>query len=149
MQGNCVGEAPSANFPAEHVPLRTLLPGQCLLLADTAVMIVVNSSLWLDNVYIRLTERRDTGTVLSRQDQFLRVEGSGAELWMTNTTLQGNGAGIKDCETCAMDVGDGAKVYAHGVTHTSCCGIYVDLCACQETNDRCIWVKPVTKRGIR
>ena len=50
-----MGEVPSAAFPAEHAPLRTLLPGQCLLLADTAVMIVANSILWLNNVYIRLT----------------------------------------------------------------------------------------------
>lgn len=117
IQGNCLGQDPIVSIPDTHAPLRPLLPGQCVLLVDTAVLLVVNSSAWLDNVYIRLTERRtpfEEDLLATRQDVHVRVEGSLAELWMTNTTLQGNGAGVQQCEACAIDAGDQAMIYAEG-----------------------------------
>ena len=61
MQGNCGDVAPSFTPPTGHAPLRDLLPGQCLLLADGNLM-WVEGQLWLDGLYVRLTSPpRDDG----------------------------------------------------------------------------------------
>ena len=44
--------------PTGHAPLRDLLPGQCLLLADDRLT-SVGGQLWLDGLYVRLTFPRD------------------------------------------------------------------------------------------
>jgi hypothetical protein len=112
MQGNCSAVAPpSLNLPANHVPLRPFLPGQCLLLIDADLLVVERKrQLWLDRLYMRITDPRD-GLPF---DSFIRVDYSGAELWVTGVTMQGNGDGIRDCWGCAMGAFREGRVYAEG-----------------------------------
>ena len=111
MQGNCEGVGPpSPDLPSGHAPLRDMQERQCLLLTDAEVM-DVNSSLWLDGLYMRLTMPRDT------DGEFLEFidSGSGTQgLYMTGLTLQGNGDGVQDCFSCALFV-DSSSVLAEGV----------------------------------
>lgn len=112
MQGNCTGVAPPyPNLDLSHAPLRPLLPRQCLLLADDRLMEVDSSKLWLDGLYVRLTTPRDTSGVF---DGFILVSGSGAEVWMTGVTLQGNGDKVRDCDDCGLRGSIDAAVYAEG-----------------------------------
>ena len=95
MQGNCGDVAPSFTPPTGHAPLRELLPGQCLLLADDNSMLV-GGQLWLDGLYVRLTSPRD-----GKFSRFL-LSTDNAVLWMTGVTLQGNGSGKRDCIYCGV-----------------------------------------------
>ena len=110
MQGNCEGAGPpSPNLASDHAPLREMQVRQRLLLADPEVM-DVNSSLWLDGLYMRLTSPRDSdGEFLEFIDSSTATEG----LYMTGVTLQGNGDGVQDCFSCAIFV-DSSAVYAEG-----------------------------------
>lgn len=108
MQGNCIEVVPTFNPPNGHASLRSLVPGQCLLLADLDVM-EVYGNLWLDRLYVRLTTPR--GDL-----EFPRIlwAASPAGLWMTGVTLQGNSDGVRDCDTCALDAK--GLVHADGAT---------------------------------
>jgi hypothetical protein len=35
-------------------------------------------------------------------------------MWMTNITIQGDGEGTADCDSCAIHVSGGASLYAKG-----------------------------------
>ena len=83
--------------PTGHVPLRSVLPGQCLLLADHNLM-DVPGSLWLDGLYVRLTSPR--GVIYL--SLISSMSGTETQLWMTGVTLQGNGDGVFDCWVCGM-----------------------------------------------
>lgn len=109
VQGNCAGAAPSFKLPPSHAPLRPLLTGQCLLLADEQVL-SAGSRLWLDGLYFRLTSPRHR-----LFSQLIVTHGAGTEVWMTNVTLQGNGDGQQDCYICGVGVASNAAVYAEGV----------------------------------
>ena len=75
-------------------------------------MAVINSKLWLDNLYFRLTEARELDEPFP---ELIMVEGNEAQAWITRTTFQGNGDKDQDCVDCALDVGNEAMVYAQGV----------------------------------
>lgn len=109
MQADCSGAAAPTFKPATgHAPLLTMKARQCLLLVDTDFLYIGGTSLWLDGLYVRLTEPRG--------DPFFRFVEIGEEtgqLWMTGVTLQGNGDGVLDCYTCALDLW-AASVYAEG-----------------------------------
>ena len=92
----------------------SLGPRQCLLLADTDLLYVGGTKLWLDGLYVRLTTPRDD--VFFR---FIEVGETIGELWMTNVTLQGNGDGALDCYTCGLDLWSSA-VYAEGAIYSYC-----------------------------
>lgn len=111
MQGNCGGLFHAAPG-IEGAPLRPLLPHQCVLLADENLITVDESSLWLDNVYIRLTAPRNISF-----NHFIDVRGSSSKLWMSSVTVQGRGAidGDKDCNACGLAVSSSASVSAEGV----------------------------------
>ena len=98
--------------PNGHAPLRDLLPGQCLLLADENLMWVVQGQLWLDGLYVRLTSPRD-----GRDFYVFLFADSPAEVWMTGVTLQGNGDGERDCSDCGV-ISRG-HVYAEGAATAS------------------------------
>jgi hypothetical protein len=122
VQGNCASvDPPSASFPSGHAPLRSLLPNQCLLLADHHLQAVLGGKLWLDSLYVRRTTQV-TGSVFS----LLQVLGSDAEMWMTGVTLQGNGDG--------MNVEDQARVYAEGAASArQCCrSLCLQQAACMQ-----------------
>ena len=115
MQANCTGlPEPSATVPSTHAPMLPLSSGQCLLLVDTDLLYVGGTSLWLDGLYVRLTEARDETFF-----RFIEVGDTTGQLWMTGMTLQGNGDGVLDCYTCGLDLWSSA-VYAKGA-HTLHC----------------------------
>lgn len=111
VQGNCQElDAPSFPVPPTHAPLRPLAQRQCVLLADEQLMRVDDGQLWLDRLYIRLSNPRDAGEF----DSFLKIR-EDANLWMTTVTLQGNGDGVLDCFECGLSVVYGAQVFGHGM----------------------------------
>ena len=83
MQGNCGDVAPSFTPPTGHAPLRDLLPGQCLLLADHDLM-WVGGQLWLDNLYVRLTSPRE-----DEFGYFLGFADASSEGWLTGGDAAG------------------------------------------------------------
>lgn len=113
MQGNCEGLAPPSPYlDPSHVPLRPLLPRQCLLLADDDLLIVYSSQVWLDGLYVRLTTPRDTETGLF--GSFISLGTNESQVWMTDVTLQGNGNGMRVCDECALSVWLEGSAYAQG-----------------------------------
>lgn len=84
VQGSCAtAPGPALSKPA-GADLRPLLPGQCLLLTDTGLLTVSNSSLWLDNLYVRL--KRSTRTPL--EPVLLTTESESPALFLSGITLQ-------------------------------------------------------------
>eukprot|EP00892_Ulva_mutabilis_P011360 jgi/Ulvmu1/8597/UM045_0040.1 len=67
--------------------LQPLLLGQCLLLTDTSVLTINNSSLWMDNLYLRLQRSSRTAAQMS----LLTTETESPALYLSNITLQGAG----------------------------------------------------------
>ena len=102
---------PAPRLPAGHVPMRDFLPGQCLLLVDTALMYVDKNNLWLDGLYVRLKDVRDPEGIFG---QIIGVGRSNLQVWMTNITLQGNGDGVQDCSYCGLYIWWSASGYCEG-----------------------------------
>lgn len=103
-QGNCESEVPESlkrKIPSSHAPLRPLLPYQCLLLADEQLLMLDATRLWLDGVYVRLTEPRN-----ATFGGFVELWGSSTKLWMTGVTLQAciyiYRCSVKDFCDCAV-----------------------------------------------
>jgi hypothetical protein len=85
MQGNC-SEPPSQEFLAQldpDPPLRPLLPGQCLIAGTSQPFKIEGNWAWVDNLYVGVGNS-------SFYDQWIADPTS--RLWMTNVTVQGNGA---------------------------------------------------------
>ena len=61
-----------------------LLPRQCLLVTDASLLTVTNSSLWMDNLYIRL--ERSTRTPLLAV--LITADELSTGLYLTGITLQ-------------------------------------------------------------
>lgn len=101
---------PSFHLDSSHASLRPLLPRQCLLLADWHLLEVYTSKLWLDGLYVRLATPRCTAGI---GDALLEVW-YGAEVWMTDITLQGNGDSVHDCLRGWLFVFGAGSVYAEG-----------------------------------
>jgi hypothetical protein len=117
MQGNCAAAPPSAaSLGLSGAALLPLLPYQCLLIADMDLLYAVSTSqLWLDGLYVRY---RRTACV----DEFYEFLKTESKMWMTAVTLQGDGDGVDDCDTCG--VCSGGQVYAEGAmraTQERCC----------------------------
>jgi hypothetical protein len=113
LQGNCSTPPPDAaavGIPPAAAPLRSFLPGQCLIATDSATFYVWGQSLWLDNLYVRVRQR-----VRGQFTSLVTVStGSYATaLWVTNCMFQGDGNGVRDCEGCGMSV-EGGSVYVEG-----------------------------------
>lgn len=129
MQGNCL-EAPSSSNIALYIAdslLKDWRPGQCVIVTDVRLMSVY-SSIWLHKLYIRhhSTTRSDTMSVIwcGTED---------CNLWMTDVTLQGDGA--EDPELGGLDA-SGGQVYAEGtvlglcVLFNSVNQIFFSFCMC-------------------
>lgn len=84
VQGSCATAPGPALSKPGGADLRPLLPGQCLLLTDTSLLTVSNSSLWLDNLYVRL--KRTTRTPLD--PVLLTTEAEAPALFLSGITLQ-------------------------------------------------------------
>ena len=120
LQGNCAAEFPTQaalGLPATDAPLHPRLTGrQCLLLADSDVLQVTAdvtgeaAQMWLDGVYLRLTQPRNMGEM----NELVKVFGDGVEVWVTDCTLQGNGNGQRTCTECGLECGGSAKLYVEG-----------------------------------
>jgi hypothetical protein len=108
LQGNCTksfeGSLP-ASFQFEEPNLLPLKQNQCLLVADSDVLDIRVSSLWLDNIYFRIRN----STALN-PPVIVRAQ-SDARLWATNVTFQGDG----HSSTQALQATDARGVYASGV----------------------------------
>lgn len=104
-------------FPPTHVALRPLLPRQCVLFVNHNLMWLINTRLWLDALYVRLTTPRNADEGFAQLIYLGRISELSDEedLWMTDVTLQGNGDGEPDCDFCAMHLVYGALVFAQGV----------------------------------
>ena len=107
--------------PTGHAGLRTLTPGQCLISVDHEVLVVSDTDVWLDMLYVRLVIPRNFTFF-----EFVHVHGTGdiitgpnAAAYMTNVTLQGNGDKSPDCVDCGVSVAFNAAVYAEGMTPPS------------------------------
>jgi hypothetical protein len=97
-------------IPPAAAPLRSFLPGQCLIATDGATFDVWGQSLWLDNLYVRLRQHvrgQFTSLVTVPSGSYVTA------LWVTNSMFQGDGNGMRDCEACGMSVG-GGSVYIEG-----------------------------------
>lgn len=96
-------------------PLRELLPDQCLLIADKPFLKQNIGRLWLDNVYIRIEPSKRTPGTMSALD----AADSGGEMWVTRTTIQGDGAVaevVDEEEQLGLKgLSSPAQVYAHGM----------------------------------
>lgn len=86
VQGNCTGPQPTLSdleLPLTSAQLHSFVPGQCVLVVDFDVMVVVGS-LWLDNLYVRFRGPAPNDGIFW---EYFWVKDS-AKLWMTNMTLQ-------------------------------------------------------------
>lgn len=72
-----------------------------MILADHNVFLI-NAPLWMDSLYFRLTSPRSTYFT-----SFLKFQPSGytSELFMSQVTMQGNGAGVLQalCVDCGLE----------------------------------------------
>lgn len=87
MQGNCNSEVQFGKvgkWNPDDAPMRELLPRQCLVVADHNVLKVLDSKLWIDQIYFRTASPARNGYF----DQIILVEGTLAEVWMTTVTFQ-------------------------------------------------------------
>lgn len=120
IRGDC-NEDPTVWPPEGTAVLREFLPQQCMLLADVDLLKVVDSNLWVDQLYIRF-KRSDrqpaTVTALAKGQffHFLEVQGDNAQVWITSTTLQGDGTAETDCFFCGLAVWNNADVFVGGCT---------------------------------
>lgn len=106
MQGVCV-EPPHEGFSkrgtgSDLAPL-ALLPQQCAILSLFSPFKVEGSSVWIDNVYLRI----GAGSF------FAPWQGEeGSRMWFTNVTVQGNGnSSIDECESgCEYNAVKGSQL---------------------------------------
>jgi hypothetical protein len=114
MQGNCAGAPPSAaSLGLSGAPLLPLLPYQCLLISDMRLLgLGFSSQLWLDGLYVRYRRmgRYPPDDFGYHTEEFITIW---ASLWMTAVTLQGDGDGIFECQSCGLFTF--GNVYAEGV----------------------------------
>lgn len=121
VQGNCAAATPTAEsvglLPNGQAPLRGFTPGQCLVAVDHELLVVSDSEVWLDSLYVRLVLPRNQTFF-----EFVFVQGGGdirvgpsAALYMTNVTMQGNGDDAVDCVDCGVGVSFNSGVYAEGM----------------------------------
>jgi len=117
MQGACTGEVPADLLSqVRGVDLIPLQPGQCLILSDDRLFAISAGldqrqvHVAMDNLYLRMqragssdsdelmiTNGPAASTVEHDKDGLLAVSGilgeAAASVWLTNMTLQGDGAG--------------------------------------------------------
>lgn len=89
MQGNCDEAPPEGFFEQAETDIapRDLLPQQCVILAHFSPFKVVDSSVWTDNVFLRI----------GGGSFFAPWQGTeGSRMWFTNVTVQGNGQSSTD-----------------------------------------------------
>ena len=116
MQGNCSTSPPDEDtlgLPPAAARLRPFLPGQCLILTDKNTFYVANQALWLHNVYVRV--RLSTRELF---DELVQVWYTDSQLWVTNSTFQGDGNGAQDCDVCGIH-NSGAALYVEGTAPLS------------------------------
>lgn len=105
LQGLCF-KRPAADVlgVSEHA-LQEWRPGQVVLVTDMPLT-QQQSSIWLDNLFIC-----HRSTARSPSEYLIKVKGSDAKLWMTKTTLCGDG--LRKPEQGAIRV-DTGQMYAEG-----------------------------------
>jgi hypothetical protein len=86
MQGNCKSEPSAAVLGLTGPELTSRTLGQCVLVTDVRLMVVLHS-MWLDNLYIR--HRSSTRTDVT---SLLACYARDCNLWLTSVTLQGDWA---------------------------------------------------------
>lgn len=84
VQGSCAAAPGPALAQPGGADLRPLLPGQCLLVTDTSLLTVTNSSLWIDNLYVRL--KRTAKSPL--EPVLLTTEVDSPGVYLSGVTLQ-------------------------------------------------------------
>ena len=123
--GNCSAPPPDEDalgLPPAAARLRPLLPGQCLIVTDGDTIYMNGGGLWLDNVYMRL--RRSTREQFA---EFIQVATS-SQLWIANSTFQGDGNGVQDCDACGIRAGSTGGLYVEGtVPHTLLVGKHISV----------------------
>lgn len=101
VQGNCTeppseallsraGLLPGSGGAASALPLRSLKPGQCLLLTDSSTLYARQGRLWLHNIYIRLRTTDRTRAADFDPALVSVTDAPMGQLYMTNVTLQGS-----------------------------------------------------------
>eukprot|EP00892_Ulva_mutabilis_P011358 jgi/Ulvmu1/8595/UM045_0038.1 len=118
LRGNCSTAVDSEALQLEGAALRPLAEGQCLIVADQHMLLLMHGRLWIDNLYLRVqhTSRSDLPRLLS-------LSALGGRLWLTRSTLQGDATGAPQGANGIYTVTGnngiytvtGNKVLAHGV----------------------------------
>lgn len=130
LQGYCLDPPPQLAISSTQSPLRPFVPGQCLLAVDQSLLVVNDSNLWLNSLYIRITAPRNETffELVYVQGNGPISEGASAAVFITNVTLQGNGDDVRDCLDCGITADLNAGVYAEGsalvqlLSQTQLCG---------------------------
>eukprot|EP00892_Ulva_mutabilis_P011351 jgi/Ulvmu1/8589/UM045_0032.1 len=109
LRGNCSTAVDSEALQLEGAALRPLAEGQCLIVADDHMLLLMHGRLWVDNLYLRVqhTSRSNLPTLLS-------LSALGGRLWLTRSTLQGDARGApQGANGIWTDTSN--KVFAQGV----------------------------------
>ena len=93
LQGDCPFQPKRTSFNLlGQQPLLDVKMRQCLIVTDNHFVTAV-SKLWISNVYVRLAQTADGGAPQEQpQAVLVRTLGDAGGLWMTDVTLQGDGA---------------------------------------------------------
>jgi hypothetical protein len=119
MQGKCTTQPDPADFPSMNgVPLVPATSGQCLLLSNAHLLMVLSDNFWADNLYLRSATPKgdDRDAHLVSLAQVINT-GSGPppSAFMTHMTFQGEG------KEDTLGLLAAAKVFVSGSHHT--CGM--------------------------
>ena len=109
MQGNCDQNSETGNSfhqSADTVPLRSLAPGQCLVVGDQSPF-HVTGKLLIEGLYFR----RQSPSI----SDFAIGSNPGAEVWLKNVVVQGTGSPPDHCHLCGIEA-SGGPVHAEGET---------------------------------
>lgn len=127
MQGNCSSASAVTTLHAalsDKVTILPLKPHQCMLVVATSWLVVGEGAVWVDNVYLHLSRDQvqpdmafiSAGTpvaaIAAPQGAVAKTSSKGVSVFMTNTTLQGEGRGAAQGLASA---GSAVKLLVNGV----------------------------------
>lgn len=91
LQGECWTEPKSSDFPLPGHPLLDMKRRQCLVVTDNTFVTSV-SKLWISNLYLRFAQPLEGAPQATQHPVLVRTLGEAGGLWMTDVTLQSDGA---------------------------------------------------------
>lgn len=120
FQGNC--QLPVSNVALlergllRGLPLQPQRTQQCLLVHNDNLLAIASTSLWIDNVYLRIGPNPSfpTAITMNRPDLPLLLENKPPQgkLWLTNVMIQSNGA----AHSIGIDIQSNSHAHLQGTT---------------------------------